>query len=354
MKTDKIYLVGFMATRQDHGRPRARRPSRAGARGHRRADREARTADRRRDLRQARRAVLSCGRTRNPAAPPADASSGRGHRRRHVRRSGEPRDDQPRRRLGLDRRAARGYHRANPARRTPAARRRPCSSSSGSTRRASSPTGRRRSASTDRACPPPAIVRRDPRSRSAAPAVPLPVVVPVTSCAISSSATSTRISTPSTPCWPTPRTLGYDAVLCLGDLVGYGGESRPRSLAACSRWRRSRWSAAIMTRCAQASNLRCSSTRSPGASIEWTRRDVVESRNSDADNLPKGPASSTTRSRSATARPSTKTHYVFEPDDAARAIDAASARICLFGHTHLPAIFTAADDPESTGGRTGG
>jgi diadenosine tetraphosphatase ApaH/serine/threonine PP2A family protein phosphatase len=43
-------------------------------------------------------------------------------------------------------------------------------------------------------------------------------------------------------------------------------------------------------------------------------------------------------------------HYVFDQDDAARAIEAANARICLFGHTHLPAIFTAANDPATAGG----
>jgi diadenosine tetraphosphatase ApaH/serine/threonine PP2A family protein phosphatase len=40
---------------------------------------------------------------------------------------------------------------------------------------------------------------------------------------------------------------------------------------------------------------------------------------------------------------------VFGQDDAARSLDAASARICLFGHTHLPAIFTGVDDPATTG-----
>jgi diadenosine tetraphosphatase ApaH/serine/threonine PP2A family protein phosphatase len=38
-------------------------------------------------------------------------------------------------------------------------------------------------------------------------------------------------------------------------------------------------------------------------------------------------------------------HYVFTPADAARSMDAATGRICLYGHTHLPAIYTSDDDP---------
>ena len=39
-----------------------------------------------------------------------------------------------------------------------------------------------------------------------------------------SSATFTRISRRSTPCSLTPQAVGYDAVLCSGDLVGYGAD----------------------------------------------------------------------------------------------------------------------------------
>jgi diadenosine tetraphosphatase ApaH/serine/threonine PP2A family protein phosphatase len=32
-------------------------------------------------------------------------------------------------------------------------------------------------------------------------------------------------------------------------------------------------------------------------------------------------------------------HYIFDAEDAARALDTASRPLCLFGHTHLPVIF---------------
>ena len=42
--------------------------------------------------------------------------------------------------------------------------------------------------------------------------------------------------------------------------------------------------------------------------------------------------------------------YVFDPGDAKRAMEAATARICLFGHTHVPAIYAIQDQPAN--GRT--
>ena len=39
-------------------------------------------------------------------------------------------------------------------------------------------------------------------------------------------------------------------------------------------------------------------------------------------------------------------YYVFEPGDAARAMDTATERFCLFGHTHLPALFATSEDPD--------
>ncbi len=94
MKTDKIYLVGFMAS----GKTTIARAlaARLGWRSEDVDDliekRERLT--RGRDLRAARRAVLPRGRARHPQAGAADAQPRRGDWRRHVRRSREPRRDQ--------------------------------------------------------------------------------------------------------------------------------------------------------------------------------------------------------------------------------------------------------------------
>jgi diadenosine tetraphosphatase ApaH/serine/threonine PP2A family protein phosphatase len=65
--------------------------------------------------------------------------------------------------------------------------------------------------------------------------------------------------------------------------------------------------------------------------------------------LPRGPAVVSEALEICHGSPFDEDHYVFDQDDAARAIEAASARLCLFGHTHLPAVFTAADDPATAG-----
>jgi len=38
-------------------------------------------------------------------------------------------------------------------------------------------------------------------------------------------------------------------------------------------------------------------------------------------------------------------YYLFDEDDAARAFQSMDARLCLFGHTHVPALFATVADP---------
>ena len=42
-------------------------------------------------------------------------------------------------------------------------------------------------------------------------------------------------------------------------------------------------------------------------------------------------------------------HYIFDGNDAQMAFEAASHALCLFGHTHLPAVFRLVDDMMSGG-----
>ena len=114
--TDKIYLVGFMASGKSTIARALARASGA-RRGRGRADRAPRAGDGRAGLRDAWRAVFPIGRARDPQGPPASAPRRRRDGWRNVRRSRQPRGDQPRRRIGLDRRAARRSHPAYPARR---------------------------------------------------------------------------------------------------------------------------------------------------------------------------------------------------------------------------------------------
>ena len=61
--------------------------------------------------------------------------------------------------------------------------------------------------------------------------------------------------------------------------------------------------------------------------------------------LPKGPKTVTDGLEICHGAPFDEDHYVFDQEDAQEAMASATSSLCLFGHTHLPAIFTSADDP---------
>jgi predicted phosphodiesterase len=143
-------------------------------------------------------------------------------------------------------------------------------------------------------------------------------------------------------------TLGYDAVVCLGDLVGYGADpsaviQRVRELEPVKIVRGNHDKVAAGLEPAVLFN------EVARRSIEWTREAVTPEELTYLAELPKGPALVNESLEICHGSPFDEDHYVFDQDDAARSIDASSARLCQFGHTHLPADFTAADDPATTG-----
>ena len=143
-------------------------------------------------------------------------------------------------------------------------------------------------------------------------------------------------------------TLGYDAVLCLGDLVGYGADpsaviQRVRQLAPVKIVRGNHDKVAAGLEPAVLFN------EVARRSIEWTRDAVTPDELAYLAALPKGPVTVNETVEICHGSPFDEDHYVFDQDDAARSIEAASSRFCFFGHTHLPAVFTAADDPATTG-----
>ena len=147
------------------------------------------------------------------------------------------------------------------------------------------------------------------------------------------------------------RTVGYDAVLVLGDLVGYGADP-----------------AAVIDRTVELNPLAmirgnhdkvCAGLESPllfndaaRASAEWTMTVLDEPRLKLLRELPKGPRLVTDGIEICHGTPFDEDHYVFDDQDASRAADAASARICLFGHTHVPAVFATAQDPVVASGES--
>lgn len=138
--------------------------------------------------------------------------------------------------------------------------------------------------------------------------------------------------------------VGYDAVLVLGDLVGYGGDPQAvidRTLAlepvAMIRGNHDKVCAGL-----ESPLLFNDAAR---VSAEWTANVLDEHHLAILRELPKGPKLVTDAIEICHGTPFDEDHYVFDDQDASRAADAASARICLFGHTHVPAIYATAQEP---------
>jgi len=140
------------------------------------------------------------------------------------------------------------------------------------------------------------------------------------------------------------QTMGYDEILLLGDFVGYGGDPAPvidRTLALASPW---------MIRGNH--DKVCAGIESPvlfndvaRVAAEWTHEHLSAEHLAILAKLPQGPMLVSPEIEICHGAPFDEDFYVFEEADAARAMASSGARICLFGHTHVPTLFAKADDP---------
>jgi predicted phosphodiesterase len=137
----------------------------------------------------------------------------------------------------------------------------------------------------------------------------------------------------------------YDQVLVLGDLVGYGADpsgviDRTIALqpAAMIRGNHDKVCAGL------ASPLQFNQIARQ--SIEWTAAQLSGAHMTLLAALPKGPLRVTDAVEICHGAPFDEDHYIFDEQDVLLAIAKASARICLFGHTHLPGVFTLIADDE--------
>jgi diadenosine tetraphosphatase ApaH/serine/threonine PP2A family protein phosphatase len=135
----------------------------------------------------------------------------------------------------------------------------------------------------------------------------------------------------------------WDRALVLGDLVGYGAEPAPvidrilsldpefvirgnHDKAACgiddgSQFNTVARIAAMWT-----------GTQLPPEKLEYLRA------------LPMGPIEIDALAEICHGSPFDEDHYIFDGNDARMAFEAAERPLCLYGHTHLPAIFRMFDD----------
>ena len=135
----------------------------------------------------------------------------------------------------------------------------------------------------------------------------------------------------------------WDRVLVLGDLVGYGADPngvidlvRGLDPAAIIRGNHDKAACGLDdgSQFNQVARLAASwtSTQLTPENREWLRA------------LPAGPVQVDADVEICHGTPFDEDYYVFDPSDGARAIAATKRTIGLFGHTHLPVVFTLRGD----------
>lgn len=137
--------------------------------------------------------------------------------------------------------------------------------------------------------------------------------------------------------------LGYDRVVCLGDLVGYGASpgdvvDRIFSLEPVGLIRGNHDK--VCAGLEPATNFNDAAREA----AEWTHRALTAAQIERLVGLPRGPLAIDQGMQICHGSPFDEDYYVFDEADAGRAIASSSERVCFFGHTHVPAVFTTGDD----------
>jgi diadenosine tetraphosphatase ApaH/serine/threonine PP2A family protein phosphatase len=130
----------------------------------------------------------------------------------------------------------------------------------------------------------------------------------------------------------------WDAVLVLGDLVGYGAApnevvDRVRGLDPMAVIRGNHDKAACGIE--DGSNF----NQVARAAAAWTLQTLTEDNCAYLRELPAGPEAIDDHAEICHGAPFDEDHYIFDADDALRALASSVRPLCLFAHTHLPVVF---------------
>ena len=138
-------------------------------------------------------------------------------------------------------------------------------------------------------------------------------------------------------------TVGFDEVLVLGDLVGYGGDPIAvidRTLAlkpkAIVRGNHDKVCAGLEPADAFNDVAR--------VAAEWTASVLDPAHRQLLAHLPKGPIKVTADIEICHGAPFDEDYYVLDESDAEQALQSVGARLCLFGHTHVVTLFATVAD----------
>jgi diadenosine tetraphosphatase ApaH/serine/threonine PP2A family protein phosphatase len=139
--------------------------------------------------------------------------------------------------------------------------------------------------------------------------------------------------------WP----VGCDATLVLGDLVGYGADpnavvERVRALPPSVIVRGNHDKVGAGVDSVESFN------QLARQAITWTAAALTAENRAWLAALPQGPTVVDDLVEICHGAPFDEDVYIFDDLDAQRAFKSLRRRVCLFGHTHVPAVFGAADD----------
>jgi diadenosine tetraphosphatase ApaH/serine/threonine PP2A family protein phosphatase len=130
----------------------------------------------------------------------------------------------------------------------------------------------------------------------------------------------------------------WDRALVLGDLVGYGAE--PNAVI-------DRVVALDPLLVIRGNHDKAACGIDDGSSFNvvartaalWTLETLTDVNREYLRALPAGPAIIDAAVEICHGAPFDEDHYIFDSEDASRALDVARRPLCLFGHTHLPVVF---------------
>jgi diadenosine tetraphosphatase ApaH/serine/threonine PP2A family protein phosphatase len=133
----------------------------------------------------------------------------------------------------------------------------------------------------------------------------------------------------------------WDHVVVLGDLVGYGASPNPvidrvRELEPLAIIRGNHDKAACGIE--DGSNF----NHVARVAAMWTGESLTPENREYLRSLPAGPVVLDEHVEICHGSPFDEDHYIFDADDARRALEAGDRPLCLFGHTHLPVVFRRA------------
>jgi predicted phosphodiesterase len=130
----------------------------------------------------------------------------------------------------------------------------------------------------------------------------------------------------------------YDRLIVLGDLVGYGADpnaviDRVRALNPLAVIRGNHDKAACGLDDGSSFN------QIARFAASWTNDTLTPDNRQYLRDLPHGPVLIDDHVEICHGSPFDEDHYIFDGNDARRALDSSERVLCLFGHTHLPVIF---------------